>query len=173
MVSTCTHGLQPCSRHPPYGEKGNTIPEKDRDGCVMGSCPAELYYHRPMGMRHLEVFSLDNLSGGKTIDANFLVVWCRIIRTTLRQREWSETRLFIYHYASMARKSNRVPECIGLASDQNFLALSLLHPSPPFFALLRTHGTVVVVASGRADFHQLRIVFASWDAWHCHFINYL
>ncbi|KAK2819704.1 hypothetical protein Q7C36_021350 [Tachysurus vachellii] len=36
-----------------------------------------------------------------------------------------------------------------------------------------THGTVVVVASGRSDSRQLRIVFASWDAWHCHFINYL
>ncbi|GAA6076326.1 uncharacterized [Tachysurus ichikawai] len=44
---------------------------------------------------------------------------------------------------------------------------------PLFYALLRTHGTVVVVASGRSDSRQLRIVFASWDAWHCHFINYL
>lgn len=75
----------------------------------------------------------------------------------------------------MAQKSNSVPERVGLAPDQNVLARSSSLPPPPptpFFALLRTHGTVVV-ASGRDDSRQLRIVFASWDAWHCHFINYL
>ncbi|KAJ4947088.1 hypothetical protein JOQ06_009130 [Pogonophryne albipinna] len=39
-------------------------------------------------------------------------------------------------------------------------------------ALLGTHGTSAA-ASGRADSWQLRFVFASWESWHCHFINYL
>lgn len=97
----------------------------------MGSCPAGLWYHRPTGIRRVEVLSLDDPSGGKTMDANFPVVWHRIIGTTLRQRARSETCLFMYHHASMARKSNSMPESIGLAPDQNFLALSSSPPSTP------------------------------------------
>ncbi|CAB1425916.1 unnamed protein product [Pleuronectes platessa] len=39
-------------------------------------------------------------------------------------------------------------------------------------ALLGTHGTSAA-ASGCTDSWQLRFVFASWESWHCHFINYL
>lgn len=62
------------------------------------------------------------------MDPNFPLVWHRITGTTWKQREWSEAPLFIYHRASMSRKSNSVPERIGLAPDHNFLARS---PSPP------------------------------------------
>lgn len=48
-----------------------------------------------------------------------------------RQREWSEALLFIYHRASMARKSSSVPERVGLAPDQNFLARSSSPPCTP------------------------------------------
>lgn len=45
-------------------------------------------------------------------------------------------------------------------------------PRSPPLAPLRTHGTLTA-ASGCVDSQQLRFVYASWDAWHCHFINYL
>lgn len=45
-------------------------------------------------------------------------------------------------------------------------------PHSPPLAPLRTHGTLTA-ASGCVDSQQLRFVYASWDAWHCHFINYL
>ncbi|KAL1270751.1 hypothetical protein QQF64_029767 [Cirrhinus molitorella] len=55
-----------------------------------------------------------------------------------------------------------------LAPDENALASASLSPLAP----LRTHGTLTA-ASGCVDSQQLRFVYASWDAWHCHFINYL
>lgn len=65
------------------------------------------------------------------MNTNFPVVWHRTIGTPLRQREWSETPLFKYHRASMAQKSNSVPERVGLAPDQNVLARSSSLPPPP------------------------------------------
>lgn len=66
----------------------------------------------------------------------------------------------------------------GWHQCENVLASAAFSPLPPQLthkhtvALLWTHGTSTA-ASGRADSWQLRFVFASWESWHCHFINYL
>lgn len=52
------------------------------------------------------------------------------------------------------------------------MRISWQAPQSPPHAPLGTHG-MSTAASGCVDSQQLRFVFASWHAWHCHFINYL
>ncbi len=122
-----------------------------------------------MAVRQLGIVSVTVLAGNTSGSGRQLPIWLAqdLLKTVGEERR----PLFFERFGEWVGNRNQ-----GVfqkhVSGWHQMRMPWQAPHSPPLAPLRTHGTLTA-ASGCVDSQQLRFVYASWDAWHCHFINYL